>query len=125
VGPGGSDAAAVNRPDGADPVAADGGMTGAAAAGPTAPRAGAVTSTTGGSALPADVGAEITAVGCWDGTLDRTAAGVGAGVELLVGVPSTATVTSPAMVNTVASATHRRRQYTAAGSGPTGSHIHS
>ena len=30
-------------------------------------------------------------------------------------------MTSPATVSTVASATHRRRQYTAAGSGPTGS----
>jgi hypothetical protein len=67
----------------------------------------------------------LAAVGCWDVTLDRTAAGAGVGVGLLVGAPSTATVTSPAMVNTVASATHRRRQYTAAGSGPTGSHTHS
>ena len=39
--------------------------------------------------------------------------------------PPTATVSSPATVNTDASATHRRRQYTAAGSGPTGSHTHS
>ena len=39
--------------------------------------------------------------------------------------PPTATVSSPATVTTDASATHRRRQYTAAGSGPTGSHTHS
>ena len=59
-------------------------------------------------------------------TVDRAAAGAGVGVGPAAGVrPPTATVTSPATVSTVASATHRRRQYTVAGSGPTGSHIHS
>ena len=54
--------------------------------------------------------------------VDRAAAGAG-GVRS-AGVPPTTTVAGPATVTTVASATHRRRQYTAAGSGPTGSHIH-
>jgi A/G-specific adenine glycosylase len=55
-----------------------------------------------------------------------TAAGAGTGTGVSTGLcPPTPAASSPDNVSTEASATHRRRQYTAAGSGPTGSHTHS
>jgi A/G-specific adenine glycosylase len=75
---------------------------------------------------PGDGGTAVVAAVGGLATVERTAAGAGTAAGPPAGVPPpTATVSSPATVSTDASATHRRRQYTAAGSGPTGSHTHS
>jgi len=104
----------------------------AAAAGPTAPRGGAVVSVVAVPDELAEVGmdipvpSDVPARSGGPSAVARTAAGTGSGARRAAGSrPPTTTVTSPATVSTDASATQRRRRYTAAGSGPTGSHIHS